>query len=85
MIHAFRSSGADDELIYNAVDEIRDMAGRNVFYALNTLEAKLTGMFQTELAHMKCEIKTQAAEIRTNRWMISIILVLTIAFGLLKV
>ena len=95
LIDVLRSSGIDDTMIYNAVDEIRDMAGRNVFDALDSLEAKLTGMFRTdlanlrgdlniELAHLRGDLNTQAAEIRTNRWILSIVLVLTVAFGLFK-
>ena len=58
------------------------MAGRNVFEALSTLDAELTGTLQTELAHLRVDLNTQAAEVRTNRWILSIVLVLSVAFGL---
>ncbi|MCY4587804.1 MAG: hypothetical protein OXB98_17340 [Bryobacterales bacterium] len=83
-MEALRSSNIDDTLIDNAVDEIRDMAGSNVFDALNTLDAKLTGALQTELAHLRGDLNTRSAEVRTNRWILSMVLVLSVAFGLFK-
>ncbi|MCY4584588.1 MAG: hypothetical protein OXB98_00975 [Bryobacterales bacterium] len=83
-MEALRSSNIDDTLIDNAVDEIRDLADRNVLDALNTLDAKLTGALQTELTHLRGDLNTRAAEVRTNRWILSIVLVLSVAFGLFK-
>ena len=47
LVEALRSSGIDDTLIYNAVDDIRDMAGTNIDAEFEVLNAKLDARFET--------------------------------------
>ena len=84
LLEALRSAGADESLIYNAVDEVRDMAGANVFAAIDTLKAELIGRFDTKIAEINGRLDTQAAEIRMNRWMLFAFFAVTTAIGLFK-
>ena len=63
LVDVLRRTGIDDTLIYNAVDEIRDMAGSNVFDSLNALEARLTASIETRFTELNGKFDTKFAEI----------------------
>ena len=95
LLEALRSAGADDLLSYNAVDEVRNMAGSNFSEAFNTFKAEMIGLhntqtaeingkFDTKIAEVLGKIETNAAEIRMNRWMLFAFFAVTTAIGLFK-
>ena len=84
LLEALRSADAEEVLAYNAVDEVRDMAGRNIFAAIDTLKAEINGKLDTLDAKFTGKLDTQAAEIRMNRWMLLAFFAVATAIGLFK-
>ncbi len=62
LVEALRSTGIDDTLIYNAIDEIRDMGESNVFAAINTLDASITGKIDALGAEFNGRFNTMSAD-----------------------
>ena len=63
LLEALRSAGADELLSYNAVDEVRNMAGDNFSEAFNTFKAEMIGMHRTQTAEINGRIDAQTAGI----------------------
>ena len=95
LVEALRSTGIDDSLIYNAIDEIRDMGGSNVFAAINTLDASITGKLDALTAEFNGKLDTKVAELngridslvnesRTNRWFLGAFIAFVAVFGFFK-
>ena len=53
VFQAFQANPADADLAYDAVEEIREMAGRNVLGEIEILKAKLEGTIATRSAELQ--------------------------------
>ena len=72
LYRALRSAKADEMLSYNAIDEIRDMAGDNIRAEIATMRAEVNGKFDAQSA----KFDAHAAEIRSTRWMMGAVFAL---------
>ena len=70
LFQALRGNQVSEDLAYTAVQEVRNMAGQNVFSAIEALRAQLNG-----------KIDALAAEHRATRWMVVTFLALVVTLN----
>ena len=85
LYRALRNSEPDPDLAHAAVEEIRDLSGRNVIAAISAQLTEFRAELDTRLTRIEAEIKTQTARIDILQRVIwpLIGLLATTVFGLL--
>ena len=48
LFEAFREAGASEKTAYTAVQEVRNMAGQNIFAAIDALRVELNGKIEAQ-------------------------------------
>ena len=95
LVEALSSTGIDNTVVYNAIDEIRDMSSSNVIAAINTLEASITGKLDAMSAEFDGKLNTKVAELNGRidklvhecyliRWFLGFFIVFAVAVGFFK-
>ena len=55
LFEAFREAGASEKTAYTAVQEVRNMAGRNIFAAIDALRIDFNGKIEAQAAKIEAQ------------------------------